>query len=130
MFTWGRVHTRCVPQLIKKYLVMKMNTTNFQLKDPQISTRGAKGATLIKGKDNEGVFLSLGSKLNPAKTVFDGFDLFPKDKNTPSLSFPLISVAVFAPRVLIDGSFKSKFVVFIFITRYFLINCGTRCPPR
>ena len=35
----------------------KMNTTNFELKDPQISTRGAKSATLIKGKDNEGVFL-------------------------------------------------------------------------
>ena len=48
----------------------KMNTTNFELKDPQISTRGAKSATLIKGKDNEGVFLSLGSKLNPVKTPF------------------------------------------------------------
>ena len=48
----------------------KMNTANFELKDPQISTRGAKSATLIKGKDNEGVFLSLGSKLNPVKTPF------------------------------------------------------------
>ena len=47
-----------------------MNTTNFELKDPQVSTRGAKSATLIKGKDNEGVFLSLGSKLNPVKTPF------------------------------------------------------------
>ena len=47
----------------------KMNTTNFELKYPQISTRGAKSCTLIKGKD-DGVFLSLGSKLNPAKTPF------------------------------------------------------------
>ena len=34
----------------------KMNTTNFELKDPQVSTRGAKSATLIKGKDNDAVF--------------------------------------------------------------------------
>ena len=48
---------------------MKMQTTNFQLKEPQINARGAKTATLLKGKD-EKVFFYLGSKENAAKTPF------------------------------------------------------------
>ena len=66
----GRVHTkaRSTTQYQKIY-TNKMNTTNFELKDPSISARGAKTATLLKGKD-EKVFFSLGSKENPAKTPF------------------------------------------------------------
>ena len=68
LYGGGTYKARSKTQYQKIY-TNKMNTTNFDLKDPSISARGAKTATLIKGKD-DGVFLSLGSKLNPVKTPF------------------------------------------------------------
>ena len=67
-----------------------------------------------------------------ALPLLTGFSLLPNDKNTPSLSLPLISVALFAPRVLICGSFNSKLAVFILLLRTLWSSLVERMctPPR
>ncbi len=57
-----------------------LNITNCQLKDPQISARGAKSCPLLNDNGDK-FFFQLGSKANPASTPF-GATAFNDEKTT------------------------------------------------
>ena len=47
-----------------------MDTSNWQLRDPTISAKGAKSCSLIKSPSNDKIFFTLGAKGQPVHTPF------------------------------------------------------------
>ena len=66
----------------------KMNTTTWQIKDAQISARGAKTCTLTKAKD-ERVFMSLGSRENAVRTPFGATTFNDESATRKTIEFTL-----------------------------------------
>ena len=65
-----------------------MNTTNWQLKDPTISAKGAKSCALIKSP-NDKVFLTLGSKAEPMRTPFGACSFNDEKASRRTIEFTL-----------------------------------------